>query len=418
MKNGVSSVIYTSAEELKKRGYDIYIFTIKKNSKLNNYSIQHYNYNNIYSIRNYIYKDNIGLLDIKTYKNKNIEKAYIQYLEELNPDIIHFHAMQEIGVNLIKLTKERRVRTILTMHDWWWICPRFFMTNGTSKCNQLIINTDKCKDCLECTEEFLIKRNLYLEQILSQYVDKIICVSNYLKKFIVSNFPSLRSKISTIENPIKVDKERFQRAPLMPTKPIEFGFVGGVSEIKGYNLVLETFKQIQKGNWKLNIYGVDKLKKSSYINRIINIYRNSGSIYEFIKHLMYKLNKYKEISTSNINNIEFFPSYTEEEKSHILRNIDVLIIASLVNESYSLVAREALFYECIVITTDCGGPEEIIEDRMNGIVIRKNYMESLKKIVNEIVYNPEEFNMYNKKDVKIPLIEEQVNILDHMYKSR
>lgn len=48
---------------------------------------------------------------------------------------------------------------------------------------------------------------------------------------------------------------------------------------------------------------------------------------------------------------------------------DVLVIPSIARESFSIAAREALRAGLAVITTDCLGPEEVVEDGRNGLVV-------------------------------------------------
>ena len=53
----------------------------------------------------------------------------------------------------------------------------------------------------------------------------------------------------------------------------------------------------------------------------------------------------------------------------MLRNHDVLVIASIARESFSIAAREALVAGLPVITSDCLGPEEVVHDGENGLVV-------------------------------------------------
>src|SRR5207247_3384018 len=62
------------------------------------------------------------------------------------------------------------------------------------------------------------------------------------------------------------------------------------------------------------------------------------------------------------------PSFAAAQLDHVLATADVVVIPSLMRESFSLVAREALIRGVPVVTSDCGGPEEVVRDGENGLV--------------------------------------------------
>ncbi len=99
--------------------------------------------------------------------------------------------------------------------------------------------------------------------------------------------------------------------------------------------------------------------------------------------------------------------------------MDVLIIPSVMRESFSLVAREALYRDVPVICSDCGGPEEIVEDGVNGFIFKTNGADELAQKILQILKNPKMIDtLISKIDkTKIISIQEQVELIKKVYKA-
>ena len=112
------------------------------------------------------------------YYNPSINNVFEEFIAEQQPSIVHFHSMQWLGAQLILIAKEFGAKTILTMHDWWWICPRqFLVKQDGSLCNYM----DMHESCTCIDPESFLKRSEFLQKCL-RYVDTIIVPSHTLKK--------------------------------------------------------------------------------------------------------------------------------------------------------------------------------------------------------------------------------------------
>jgi glycosyltransferase involved in cell wall biosynthesis len=67
--------------------------------------------------------------------------------------------------------------------------------------------------------------------------------------------------------------------------------------------------------------------------------------------------------------IEARPPFAEHELPSVLAEADVLLLPSVMRESFSIVTREALSAGVPVIATDTLGPEEVVEEGTNGLII-------------------------------------------------
>lgn len=79
----------------------------------------------------------------------------------------------------------------------------------------------------------------------------------------------------------------------------------------------------------------------------------------------------------------------QKEIGNMLRNTDIYICASDY-ESFCLPALEAMTCGAAVVTTDNGGITDFVEDKENGLVIKKNNVEDMIEKVQYLIQNPAE----------------------------
>ena len=79
------------------------------------------------------------------------------------------------------------------------------------------------------------------------------------------------------------------------------------------------------------------------------------------------------------------PSYDPARLSEVLHAHDVLVVPSLMRESYSILTREALQHGLTVITSDSLGPEEVVEHGVNGLVVATGDTAALAAAMTQLV---------------------------------
>ncbi|NJE77376.1 glycosyltransferase, partial [Thermococcus sp. ES12] len=150
-----------------------------------------------------------------TYMNKNAEEIFRRLLKEIKPDIVHFQHLIGISTTLIYIAKEFNIPTVLTLHDYWFMCPNIqLLKYGYTICEEPEPN--KCRECwvkkqskgfsealrkyyipkhlTKKSLEFIIrafnpsekfkKRNEYLKSLLLN-VDKLIAPSRFLREMFI-----------------------------------------------------------------------------------------------------------------------------------------------------------------------------------------------------------------------------------------
>ena len=58
-----------------------------------------------------------------TYVDRKAERIFRDYLEEVEPDIVHFQHVLGMGMGVIDAVREMGIPIVFTLHDFWAMCP-------------------------------------------------------------------------------------------------------------------------------------------------------------------------------------------------------------------------------------------------------------------------------------------------------
>ena len=380
--SGVAYVVHNTAKELTAMGHQVTVIGLcEKNTDLtySDYKViglpipgVSHNFN--------------GTLSEKDYNNETGAKIIENTLHQIKPDLVHFHALNGIGANIVKNSKILGYKTAVTMHDWWWICPFSNLADKNHKpCNQLKLSKDKCTKCIsQSKHNYIETRSDFLKNILKDYTDLIIPVSSYVESYL-EPIGITANKVITIPNGAEPYTNQGTR-PSAPKNPIILGFLGGKHELKGHDILIEACQKLSSTSslrgtaYEIHIYGTLQLG-AGIVKKVITYIKDGN-----IKGLIDKIRRHMPNNKQNQKlPIIYHPLFKPEEKDLVYENIDILLSLSKVKESSSLVVREALIRGIPVITTPSGGPEEVILHGKNGIILKESSAEELKLAIHQIL---------------------------------
>ncbi|WP_170211039.1 glycosyltransferase [Neokomagataea tanensis] len=303
--------------------------------------------------------DRYGWMD-----NPSTIPEFTAWLEAVEPNIVHFHSIQGMGLSLLRCCEEHKIPYVITLHDAWWLCERQFMVKADGQyCFQKTISFDVCRNCHSDV--------VYLD-------DRQKLMFHALKKAALLLAPSETQRQLYIANgilpeQIVVNKNGFTW-PKRPKKKraagerVRFAYVGGTEEIKGFSLLKKASEKIENSDWSLTL--VD--------NKLNLGYR---SIYE------------KDWTITG--NLHVRPGYSQSELDAFYDDVDVLLFPSQWKESYGLTVREALARDVWVITTAPGGQAEDVVDGVNGTHLPiDGRPDALYEAMKELIEDPGRFANY------------------------
>jgi glycosyltransferase involved in cell wall biosynthesis len=416
-KGGVQIYVYNLSKELTKN-YDVHIFSpvVGKKYFLRNFKKNGLKIHEIEIPLNNPFEKIKQLKFESSYKNKKIDQIFEKLLERIKPDIIHFHHLVDLSVSLIEIAKSKNIPIVLTLHDYWFICPTFNLLKNGERCEG---PEEDCGNCFICWNEKRIKkiskyftkfyflgkafeaildyvlrlinykkkfkkRNGYMKVVLDK-VDKIIAPSKFLKKVFVKHGIS-KSKIICSANGYNLNL--FKNFKRKKNAKLVFGFAGGIIKHKGIDVLIEAFNKIDNENVELRIYG-------NY-----NPYTS-----EFRKIMLKVMNK----------NIKFMGRYEDVKK--FFSQIDILIFPSLCYENCPLILLEANITKTPIIASKIGAISEFINNGRNGLLFEVDNTEDLYKKIMKIVNNQKLIKKFKKNMIHVKTIKEQASELKKIYRN-
>ena len=306
-----------------------------------------------------------GDFDYFYHSQKLLNFMYLDFknfLQELKPDVIHFHHTIRLGVEAIQIARQTlpEVKIVFTLHEFILICLRdgqMVRKDNDELCEYA--TPERCSRCFpqhspqkfKMREEF-IKTHLNL-------VDKFISPSHFLaQRFIDWGIP--QAKMQVLENGRKLEQTAIYRQLKEREKRQVFGFFGQINPYKGALLILEA---------------VEYLVANNFTNFKIELFGNIAEGFpEFEAEFLDCLAKYPDIVTHH-------GQYVQEEMSHLMGLIDWAIVPSVWWENSPLVIQEVFMHRRPIICSDIGGMKEKVTNNIDGLHFQARNSVSLAKTI-------------------------------------
>jgi glycosyltransferase involved in cell wall biosynthesis len=202
---------------------------------------------------------------------------------------------------------------------------------------------------------------LLKSRIINYGSGKIVFVSERLREYYLREFGFSPSKSITIYNGVdtsffRPQKDDSIRKELgLDPKKILIGAVGNIRTAKGYDIFLRAARLIHEKQPEC---------------RFIIVGEGSGALYESLLKLR------KELGLEKV----FFFLGFREDTGRVYNNLDIFISSS-VSEGFSISTIEAMACGIPIVVTRSGGPDEIIRDYKNGIIVNNNEMEIANAVI-------------------------------------
>jgi glycosyltransferase involved in cell wall biosynthesis len=339
---GATVVAENLALKLKERhGWDPIIVTSLQDAEILPYMMRRYSTHGIDVIG--VRLPDIHPFSPNAWSNAEFDRVFGEIVEAVQPDVVHLHSIQNMGVGIIGEVKKRGIPLAITVHDYWFLCERQFMINHMGRfCDQKVIDPSVCRYCVIDINETK-RRSAMLRHELSM-ADRILFPSAYHRDFHIAN-GVLAERCVVNKNGVRPPLPGYRRAPnATPDKhKLRFGFVGGPGPIKGASLLAKAFARLGRSDFSLTV---------------VDAARNIGVSWE-----------HDPVWMDFPGDIRFVAPYDQDTIDAFFSKIDVLLFASQWKESFGLTVREAMLRGVWVLATDAGGLSEDCVDGQNATVI-------------------------------------------------
>lgn len=323
------------------------------------------------------------------YDNPLIGEWFKRYLEQTRPDLVHFQAGYLMGVAPLRAAVAAGVPTVLTLHDYWFICPRWTLLRGDGAlCRAVPDDPAECAWCLRLDQrrfrlpeqatggrfgqimrragfdpgrEYIAARRRALLPTLA-LPDAVIAPSRFLADQMRAYVPPERLHVSRpgLELTPFSDVQRHNER-----QALRIGFIGQIAPHKGVHLLLAAFQQLraQSAPIELHIYG-GLTANPAYVDRLRRLAGNDPRIH-------------------------FHGRIENTSVPATLASFDAAVVPSTWYENSPLAIQEAHAAGTPVVTADIGGMAELVRDSVDGLHFRFNDATDLARALQRLIDEPD-----------------------------
>lgn len=323
---------------LRRGGYRITVVSLCARTELGGHTVIRSERD---GITNYIINVRGGRSYTQLYDSSEVTEIVAQLMDQLSPDLVHAHCVQDIGAGILEAAEERGIPSVLSVHDFWWLCERQFMIRPEQKyCGQNPVRIEACRGCVNDYDA--AKLRFTRLQALGSLPARVTYPSQFAHELSAASGFAPDTGI-VWENGVRLPGPEFseaQAARRTQDPMLTFGFVGGPSQIKGWPIIKAAFAALDRSDFRVVV--VDgSIDGSWWQGRNLNALPGEWIVQ---------------------------PRFSQEEIDVFYEKIDVLLFLSQWKETFGLTIREALARGIGVIQTDSGGTTEHVAAKANDLI--------------------------------------------------
>ncbi|MBJ6724253.1 glycosyltransferase [Geomesophilobacter sediminis] len=345
-----------------------------------------------------------------------MERVIAQYLDRVGPDVVHIHSRVGLPFSVNRLAFERGIPVLNTIHVYGYLCQKRVMIDREGGICPGPTDPDRCAACTGALDPALevrrartryykeaLRRNcggLYdlfkagkrragigwtpgvsaaqpapaglPDPILAQrlggrlaagiaalndHCDLTVCVSNDVKQTLMRF--GVREERLVVQHIGSLIAERQKVEERPPHEPLVIGNIGGVNYYKGTHVLLDAVRRVGPGNYLVKIFG-------RY---------NENYVAELLK-------EYPDLP------VEFTGSYRPADLPEILRQIDVMVLPSVCNDTAPQTIFESFSGGVPIIASAIGGFPDFVRDGENGYLFRAGDGAELAERIRTVIGDP------------------------------
>jgi glycosyltransferase involved in cell wall biosynthesis len=301
-------------------------------------------------------------------RDVNFPREFRSLLEQLRPQILHFHHYLNFGVEAFLHVRETlpHCKIVVTLHEYLAICHHFGqMITKPDRTLCYAATPSRCSSCFtEFTPSDFSLRTWYIRRFFD-LVDQFVAPSQFLAdRYVAWGVP--KERISVIENLVVAATNRRPEASTRGGL-LRVGFFGQISALKGINVLLEAaeiMEQRKATDVVVEIYGdysgAPPDFQTEFISRIKNVGRN----------------------------VKFHGPYDQQRVDALMQAVDLVVVPSIWWENSPLVIQESLRNRRPVVCSDVGGMAEKVRDGIDGFHFPVGNSIALASLLLQLVETP------------------------------
>jgi glycosyltransferase involved in cell wall biosynthesis len=306
-----------------------------------------------------------------TFFNRDVEASFERFLNEVQPDVVHFQHLMLLSYRLIAQAKRRGLPCLLTLHDYWFLCANSQLVRPNAQiCQRRPLSLD-CARCATARIDkpwlkplhpiiaLVLKMRDALVQGAVLKADLLISPSRFLiDQYATAGFPADRFK--QLENGIDVERiQAFSRKPPEDNRT-RITYLGSLAWQKGVHTLIQAANQLPPDRVHLRIFG------------------NPNTFPGYASSLR---------QMANPALVTFEEPLPNNLVGRALAETDLLAVPSLWYENSPVVIQEAFAAGIPIVASNLGALAEKVIHGKNGVLVPPGdidaWTEALKHLTNE-----------------------------------
>ena len=205
-------------------------------------------------------------------------------------------------------------------------------------------------------------QNLFIERFLSAFTQKIICVSDTVRDFVIQKEKIDPLKIKVIYNGISPletnDRLQMRKAFKVASEEIIITAVGSLFENKGHKILFKALSLLKDKHPHIKCWIVGEGPMEKELKEMAGAL-NLGSVIVFLS--------------------------LRDDVPQLLSASDLFVLASVYREGMPVSILEAMGAKLPVIASRIGGVPELIDDRKNGLLVLSGDAMALAGAIEELI---------------------------------
>jgi len=304
-----------------------------------------------------------GIKKPKDFMRKSSMKIFIDFLREINPEVIHIHTIMGIPLEFFEAAKILDIKMIFTTHDYFGLAPEptFYFENMNYDQNNTVYKwMDISKKSLSTFKLriFQLKHYALIKNILKKIIKNTRKFKNNdfssqsYNRETYKDFCELKKYYQNIFKHISVFHFNSNLTEEIYTNNLDFSPYGKVISITDNLNNIEIIAKKHSSKTRIAYIGPNKSYKGFdvFVKLAANMRNDSRFVF---KTYGYKRDRF-------INNIDQNGRYKITELPKIYSDIDILIVPSRWKETFGLVVLESIMCKTPVLLSENVGSKDLV----------------------------------------------------------
>lgn len=342
--------------------------------------------------------------------NPRVDKLFAALLRETRPDVVHVHALQGLTGSVIPVAKRLGSPVVVTLHDFWPLCVRVSLVrpdgtacegpDGGSNCTRFCARKDSWRRTLyrrvlavlppgsvrsalegagalylrttsrspwemsvrsdslthpRSAQVYGERTRRLVEDLLC--ADRLLAVSRFVREtYARHGIPEERIRVLPLGLQLP---ERVHWRVRTASRPVQFGYLGRLSPLKGAHFVARAAREIRPDQARFLFFGPGSAEARNQLQQL-----------------------------AGDRPLEFRGPYTREDLPRVLEEVDVVVVPTLFQETVGLTALEPQAAGIPVIASAAGAIPEWVKHGHNGLLFSPGDVAALHRQLLRVVEEP------------------------------